>query len=60
MASAQDDVELVVQCLAMDNILNHDACADVEGQQMGVCSNEWTAAADDFWFSPDCTTPPSS
>lgn len=40
--------------------LNHDACADVEGQQLGACSNEWTAAADDFWFSPDCTTPPSN
>ncbi|MBQ4813383.1 hypothetical protein A7985_20260 [Pseudoalteromonas luteoviolacea] len=40
--------------------LNHDACADVEGEQLGVCGDEWTSASDDFWFSPDCTTPPSS
>ncbi|NKC18409.1 MULTISPECIES: hypothetical protein [Pseudoalteromonas] len=40
--------------------LNHDACADVEGEQLGVCSDEWSAASDDFWFSPDCTTSPSS
>jgi len=40
--------------------LNHDACADVEGEQLGVCGDEWTSASDDFWFSPDCETPPSS
>lgn len=40
--------------------LNHDACADVEGEQLGVCGDEWTSASDDFWFSPDCTTPPPS
>ncbi len=34
--------------------LNHDACADREGEQLGVCGDEWTAASDDFWFSPDC------
>lgn len=34
--------------------LNHDVCADREGQQYGVCGDEWNAAADDFWFSPDC------
>lgn len=34
--------------------LNHDACADVEGEQLGVCADEWQAASDDFWFSPDC------
>ncbi|KAF7768793.1 hypothetical protein PCIT_a3291 [Pseudoalteromonas citrea] len=40
--------------------LNHDACADVEGEQLGNCSDEWRAASDDFWFSPDCETPHSS
>ena len=34
--------------------LNHDACAGEEGQQLGVCSDEWNAAADDFLFAPDC------
>lgn len=40
--------------------LNHDACADVEGEQLGNCSDEWVSASDDFWFSPDCETPPPS
>ncbi|MBE0366325.1 hypothetical protein [Pseudoalteromonas aurantia] len=40
--------------------LNHDACADVEGEQLGNCSDEWVSASDDFWFSPDCETPHSS
>ncbi|WP_299948759.1 hypothetical protein [uncultured Microbulbifer sp.] len=34
--------------------MNHDACADVENQQLGVCADEWSAASDDFLFSPDC------
>lgn len=31
--------------------LNHDACHTEEGQQLGVCKDEWLAAADDFLSS---------
>lgn len=34
--------------------LDHDVCTQNTGQIFGVCTDEWIAAADDFFFAPDC------
>lgn len=34
--------------------LNHDLCTRRTGDILGECSDEWTAAGDDFFFGTDC------
>jgi len=34
--------------------LNHDLCAGATGKNLGVCRDEWLAAADGYLFAPNC------
>lgn len=34
--------------------LDHDLCTQKTRQIFGPCTDEWIAAADDFFFAPDC------
>jgi hypothetical protein len=36
--------------------LDHDLCAHATGENLGPCFDEWNAAADGFFFAPDCAS----